>query len=334
MPDEPNEPNEQSEKTPKGKRFLGILVILIAVGGTALIFTSGQDWSTPYITGGGGNQNPLVGIPNAAIFFGESVGRIFVLLAGGILLVIAAIGFVIWRTSSRPWRTVARLSAFVFVVTAVVATISTVSDNKLEREKTHAKNVLRGNNMNEWGQPHAPGPFVDYYDSGEKAVEGQYDVNQKMSGLWTVWRETGEVRWEATYADGLKDGMSKSWTPGHVGPDEMEYRSGQNLHAKIYFADGQMMQESNSTFGEDGKLHDSTTEWYESRQVRVQWIHIDGQLHSVNEWYENGQKLSEVIISDRRDRVLIDRRWTLSGVEVPCVEGVDSILSCTRIYTN
>ncbi len=92
-----NEPNQQSEKTRKGKSFLGILVILIAVGGATLIFMSGQDSSVPQIEGYGGNQNPFVGITNVGIGVMGFFETIFLLLAGGALLVISLIGFAIWR---------------------------------------------------------------------------------------------------------------------------------------------------------------------------------------------------------------------------------------------
>ena len=329
-----NDTHEQSEKTSLGKKLLGIFVILIAVGGALLMLASRYDWPVPYIEGFGGNQNPLVGIPNSMIFLGEMSARVFLARVGAILLagsVIAfVVGFLIWRTSSRPWRTVARLSASVFVVTAVVAFSSTISDNRLERQKTHAENVLRGNNMNIWRQLHAPGPFVDYYDNGQKAVEGQYDVNQKMSGLWTGWRETGEVRWEGTFVDGLSDGMFKYWTAGHVRPSEREFGAGHSLHGLWYYADGQIKGESistrverdsNSSFGYgDYVWHQSITGWYPSQKVKYQSNSIHGTLQNQITWFENGQKESEKVLSETQN-YWIERRWTSRGDAVPCIEG-------------
>jgi len=351
MPDE-NDTSEQTEKTSKGKMLLGIIVILIAVGGVTLLVTSAnyEQWQ---IQGWGGAQNPFVSFANAGLlFFGLSV-TFLLLIVGGILLGISAIGFFIWRWSSRPWRTVARVCAFAIVVIAVLVAIETSQENKQESERILAANILRGNDFDKWRRPHAPGPFVDYYDSGEKAVEGQYDVNKKMSGLWTQWRETGEVAGEQMWVDGLLNGTQKSWPPDHVRPDESEYRSGQPLHrvfyfadgqikqdeseyrsgqplhTAYYFADGQIKQESNVTVGEDGKRHDSTTDWYESREVRFESIHINGILHSATHWYKNGQKKSETFLHES-DRYYLQRGWTASGVAVPCDCGPGTAVPCEK----
>ena len=95
------ESGQQSEKASKGKGFLGIFVFLIAVGGVVLIIMSGQDPSIPQIEGYGGNQNPFVGITNAASGVFGIFEMILLLLAGGALLVISLIGFAIWRNFER-----------------------------------------------------------------------------------------------------------------------------------------------------------------------------------------------------------------------------------------
>jgi antitoxin component YwqK of YwqJK toxin-antitoxin module len=353
MPDEKNTP-DQGEKTSKGKMLLGILVILCAVGGVALLFVAGQDELIPQIEGYGGNQNPFVGIPNLVMGVGSIV---LLLILGSTLLGISAIGFAIWRWSSRPWRTVARLCAIVFVVIAVQVAIETSQENKQESERIRAANILRGHDFKKWSQPHAPGSFADYYDSGEKAVEGQYDVNKKMSGLWTQWRETGEVAGETMWVDGLRNGTQKSWPTDHVRPDEQEVRSGQLLHRVFYFADGQIkqeeseyrptgysplplhtvryfangqiMQESNVIVGEDGKWHDSTTGWYESGEITFQTIHIDSVLHSATHWYENGHKEYETFRHESR-HFYLQRNWTASGVAIPCDCGPGTAVPCEK----
>jgi len=314
--EESGESNQQSEKTRKGKGFLSIIVFLIAVVGVSLIVVSMQGPTIPQIEGYGGNQNPFVGIPNVAIAAFGIFGTIFFLFAGGMLLVVAFVVYLISK-SARPLRNFACIFAFVFVVIAIVFATETIEDNKQDSERIHFANILGGHDIDKWRRPHAPGPFEDYYDSGEKAVEGQYDVNKKMSGLWTQWRVTGEVAGQQIYVDGLLDGTVRSWPPGHVRPNESVYRFGQRLHSASFFADGSIEQESNYTVGEDGKPHSSTTGWYESGEVRFQMSHINGVLHSATNWYENGQKKSETFPT-LSNQFLVERSWSASGVAVPC----------------
>jgi antitoxin component YwqK of YwqJK toxin-antitoxin module len=309
------ESSQQSEKTPNGKVFLGILIFLTAVGGVVLITMSGQEPSLPQIEGVDGN--PIVGRINAVSGALGFIETLMYLIAGGILLVIALVVYIILRKSPRPWLTIAGLGAFVFVVIAFKVATETIQDNKQDSERIRAANILRGHDFDKWRRPHAPGPFVDYYDSGEKAVEGQYDVNKKMSGLWTQWRETGELAEETMWVDGLLNGTHKSWPPGHVRPDESEYRSGQPLHVFKYYAGGKIMYESKDTYGEDGKRHSSTTQWYESGQARNQSTHIDGLLQGATGWHENGQKKSETFPHES-NQYMLKRSWSASGVAVPC----------------
>jgi hypothetical protein len=136
------ESNQQSEKTPKGKGFLGILVFLIAVGGVVLIVMSGQDPSIPQIEGYGGNQNPLVGIPNVAIGAVGIFETFMYLLAGGALLVISLIGFAIWRNFERIKAKIVRgkLGRWTLIGAAAILALLFVRwiANEVEPRWTHA----------------------------------------------------------------------------------------------------------------------------------------------------------------------------------------------------
>jgi antitoxin component YwqK of YwqJK toxin-antitoxin module len=139
-------------------------------------------------------------------------------------LVIALVVYIILRKSPRPLRTVALISAFVFVVFCGVAINSTISDNKRDEERARrVENQKRFSGRYEtfedqllkYHEPHPPGPFNEYYKSGNKGVEGNYDLNGKMDGQWTRWQSGGELQWTGTLVDGLFEGTLSTyeWVP-------------------------------------------------------------------------------------------------------------------------
>ena len=164
MPNE-NDTQERSEKIPRGKKRLGIFFFLMGVVGALLMLASRYDWPVPYIEGFGGNQNPLVGIPNSIMFLGEFSARLLLIRAGAILLagsVIAfVVGFLLWRIFRRPMRIVAGIFAVSFVALVVTTMVANNSDSRNERQELRQTisetNTQRGNDMNTWRQPHAPG---------------------------------------------------------------------------------------------------------------------------------------------------------------------------------
>jgi antitoxin component YwqK of YwqJK toxin-antitoxin module len=310
------ESNQQSEKTPKGKGFLGILVFLIAVGGVVLIVMSGQDPSIPQLESWGGDQNPLVGIPNAVIGGLGFLESLMYLVAGGILLVIALVVYIILRKSPRPLRTVALISAFVFVVFCGVAINSTISDNKRDEERARrtaekVENQKRFSGRYEtfedqllkYHEPHPPGPFNEYYKRGNKGVEGNYDLNGKMDGQWTRWQSGGELQWTGTLVDGLFEGTLSTyeWVPwlskGTKKERDDVYRLGAIQQTTTYDFHGKKESEVDYRIGI--KRH-ATGYWNTGDERKKQEVTYtdQGMVGPETRWYRNGQTAYQSIFVD------------------------------------
>ena len=179
-----------------------------------------------------------------------------------------------------------------------------------------------------YSEAHTPGPFTEYYDSGEKAAEGTYDLNGEMDGRWTQWRASGEVQWEGTFVDGLLDGTFNFPQPGHLRPDESTYHSGQFLNGKVFFLSGQTKYQYDVYF-KDGEPHrKEMLKWYDSGELMERYIRGSSSAgasltdleHSY--FYKNGQKKYEW----SRDT---NRCWTEVGVEIPGFSG--ERVKCDRV---
>jgi hypothetical protein len=84
-----------SRKSSKLSVVFGWIGIVTAVAGFLMIGGLGS-WSMPYIEGYGGNQNPLVGIPNSLMFLADMSAHRLQNLVGRSLLAISAISITIW----------------------------------------------------------------------------------------------------------------------------------------------------------------------------------------------------------------------------------------------
>jgi len=50
-------------------------------------------------------------------------------------------------------------------------------------------------------EPPENGPYVEYYDNGQKSYESHYK-NGEQHGRWTRWHENGQKHWESQYKNG------------------------------------------------------------------------------------------------------------------------------------
>ena len=117
-------------------------------------------------------------------------------------------------------------------------------------------------------QQYPEGPFVEYYPSGAKRMEGGYDGDGRNHGLITFWQEDGNKFSEGDYVNGVKHGIERKW-------DE----------------NGQIMSEANYV---NEKLNGPHTEWWENGQKRLEANHVNGKREGAEtDWYENGHKRAE-----------------------------------------
>ena len=122
----------------------------------------------------------------------------------------------------------------------------------------------------------------------------------KQDGLWTMWYENGQKRWEGTYKGGKLDGLVTIW-----------------------WENGQKMDEINGIV--DGERNGKSTSWYENGQKKSEgnytnkpsfnFIQADG-LWTM--WYENGQKKKERTYKDRMINYDKDKCWNEDGNEKDC----------------
>ena len=114
------------------------------------------------------------------------------------------------------------------------------------------------------------GPFTEFYDSGEKKIEGQYSADGKLNGLIKGWYPGGQLKYERLYTAG-----------DYVGGRE-------------WFANGQLGWERKDVTTGDYKEH-RVTRWYESGQIRSEGVYRRTGAYGLHTgWYSTGQKACEI----------------------------------------
>ena len=91
-----------------------------------------------------------------------------------------------------------------------------------------------------------------------------YEVNsdKPFSGEGVSYYSNGQKKWEATYKDGERDGLSTTW-----------YENGQKWLEGTY---------------KDGELDGKFTEWYENGKKKEEITWKDGKFIERTEWDEDG----------------------------------------------
>lgn len=70
--------------------------------------------------------------------------------------------------------------------------------------------------------PLIDGPFVVWYENGQKEFEGLYRDDQ-MEGVWRHWHENGEKEAEGSFQDGRKIGIWRWWLDDGTLDKEKDY---------------------------------------------------------------------------------------------------------------
>lgn len=75
------------------------------------------------------------------------------------------------------------------------------------------------------GQPVRHGPYVRWYRSGRKALEGEYRDGEK-TGRWTFWHANGQKKEQGEFREGRERGVWRRWHETGALLDEGEYQGG------------------------------------------------------------------------------------------------------------
>jgi antitoxin component YwqK of YwqJK toxin-antitoxin module len=129
-------------------------------------------------------------------------------------------------------------------------------------------------------EAHPEGPFIVYYATGEKRVEGEYDADGYIQGKVTVLYLSGKIKRELRVSNGMLH------IEEDAGPDFAE------AIIDIYFPPNNRIKVQ---YG--GRF----IEWYENGQKKVETNYADGQLNGpFTRWYANGKLKSEQNYRDGR----------------------------------
>jgi antitoxin component YwqK of YwqJK toxin-antitoxin module len=264
-----------SRKSSKLSVAFGWIGIVTAVAG--LLMTGGLgSWSMPYIEGYGGNQNPLVGIPNSAMFLADMGARLLQYRVGRGLLVISAISITIWVVANNN-KTKNYVALGLVAITVGITGFGNVFEFS---KKTPPIHLQRGYYMSSpWlgictKDYTRKGLDVFSYGNRKKAFEG-HSVAGVSQGLHTGWFENGQKSFEVNCVDGRNEGLQVGWHEN--GQKSFEYN---------------LLNRNNEGFW-NGFRQGSSRGWHENGQMSYEQNFVDGQQVSGTEWHENGQKASE-----------------------------------------
>jgi len=96
-------------------------------------------------------------------------------------------------------------------------------------------------------------------------LEDYWDTNHSLQhGLFTLWYENGQKRWEDNYKDGKKDGLLTLW-----------------------YENGQKRFEVNQ---KDGKVDGLGASWHKNGQKEAEVNAKDGKMVTMTKWKPSGEK--------------------------------------------
>jgi hypothetical protein len=70
------------------------------------------------------------------------------------------------------------------------------------------------------------GWYTEWYDSGERAVAGEYREGLRV-GVWTRWYQDGTKRAQAEFENGMQDGVLIAWDQQGIKSAERHFRDGE-----------------------------------------------------------------------------------------------------------
>ncbi|NIO76705.1 MAG: ATP-binding cassette domain-containing protein [Armatimonadetes bacterium] len=159
------------------------------------------------------------------------------------------------------------------------------------------------------------GPYVTYYETGEKWAEGYYR-NGKLEGLFTNWFKNGQMMNQCVYVNGERHGLFLSWHFNGQKREEGQYSRGvktgmwtkwddkgrkksriewqndeQNGEATLWHNNGTIFKTGSFR---DGEETGSWTTWDTDRAKLSEAVWRDGRLNGMAmNWWKSGRKRGE-----------------------------------------
>lgn len=131
------------------------------------------------------------------------------------------------------------------------------------------------------------GDFIEYYENGEKLLEGKYSNNQK-NGKWYMFNDKGAKWKQETYKDGVLEGEYVEWYANTGRTKEKgNFRKNKKTGKwSTYYTNGQ--KESEGDY-KDNQKTGKWTVWYSSGRKKLETEYVNGEIAgSDTAYYENG----------------------------------------------
>jgi antitoxin component YwqK of YwqJK toxin-antitoxin module len=97
------------------------------------------------------------------------------------------------------------------------------------------------------GEDQKHGAWVEWYQSGKKKIEAQYD-HGVPTGRFVWWYENGQKQAEVEYQNGVLNGIWITWHPNGQKESQAEYRDGKLVDKLMHWdASGKLVDVRNST---------------------------------------------------------------------------------------
>ena len=305
--------NEVGKKPSKLAVAAGWIGLVTAVTGFLMI--GGLDsWTMPFIKGYGGNQNPLVGIPNSAMFLVGLGGHLIQYAVGKGLLAISAISIAIWViTDNNKTKNYVALSLAAIVLGVAWYGNGSSSSKKTAPTHLQAGWYIRDPWMGICGDRYTrTGLDVFSYPNKKKVFEG-HSVAGVSQGLQTGWYENGQKRFEVNCVNGENEGLQVGWHENGQKRFEKNFVNGGYVSSTEWYENGQKSSES-SRSGDEYVGTVTETGWYQNGQMASETTYdLEQSEKLVTVWHDNGQLKSRVSYKDDLPQQDIVTTWHANG---------------------
>lgn len=141
-------------------------------------------------------------------------------------------------------------------------------------------------------KPRKDGPFIEYWDwgnkDGKKSAVGTYK-NKKLDGVYTEYFRSGKKKSELTYVGGERNGPYTSWFESGRKSAEGTFKGGKEYGTtKCYHENGKM-----SYLKGHGPNRNETT-WHKNGQRESVTKYKNGKLTFKQTWNDKGKELEEL----------------------------------------